>query len=370
MSDSITIKTAPHLANKFSPARLSTDADDFLKQRSRIFDMHGTTFLSSSLHPDQRVYYTSNGLVDTVIRAYSQHHNLVIRPDDVWIAIVSQLSFHINANAETLRKDFVSHEGKKELELRIPVTPLDQIDWDSAGDGMTGLLDENLVDKQLATWIIPQFSTTTRVDKTVSAMLFMASMKEYFSYTFSMLCGIPNVTLDGTKQDWLDIQLRLEKLDSWDDHTRAWKRLLMPVISKFIAAFDGEVDSDFWSHIVHQKSFGSGSKAIGGWITAFSVFTKNGVWKGDGHAAARWEADRTRYVLNEVTYPIIDAADIAPGMASVDIKIIDGIGVEWPAMLIAGNMGMRVVGESSDTLQSFPMWCCYLKAEDGEKLSM
>ena len=173
MSTRITIKTAPHLANKFSPGNLPTDTDVFLNRRSG-FEMEGTKFLSSSLHPDQLVYHTSNGLVDTVLRAYNQHHNLVIRPDDVWIAIISQLSFHINADAEKLRHKFVAHEGKKKLVLIIPITPLDKIDWDSAGDGMTDLLDDNLVDKDLATWIIPQFSTTTRVDKTVSAMLFMA----------------------------------------------------------------------------------------------------------------------------------------------------------------------------------------------------
>ena len=332
--------------------------------------MKGTKFLSSSLHPDQLVYHTSNGLVDTVLRAYNQHHNLVIRPDDVWIAIISQLSFHINANAEALRSKFVAHEGKRELVLKIPITPLDKINWDSAGDGMTDLLDDNLVDKDLATWIIPQFSTTTRIDKTVSAMLFMASMKSYFDYAFVMLCGIPNVTLDGTKQDWIDIQLRLEKLDSWDDDTRAWKRLLAPVIAKFIAAFDGEVDRDFWSHIVHEKSYGSGSKAIGGWITAFSVFTHWGVWKGDDYAVKRWEATDTRYVLNGIMYPIIDATVVASGMANVDIKIIDGVGENWPAMLIAGNMGMRVVGESNDTLQSVPMWCCYLKPKNGENVAL
>jgi hypothetical protein len=365
MSTRITIRTAPHLANKFSPGQLPTDTDVFLTDHSG-FEMKGTKFLSSSLHPDQLVYHTSNGLVDTVLRAYNQHHNLIIRPDDVWIAIISQLSFHINANAEALRNKFVAHEGKEELVLTIPITPLDKINWDSAGDGMTDLLDDNLVDKDLASWIIPQFSTTTRVDKTVSAMLFMASMKSYFDYTFVMLCGIPNVTLDGTKQDWLDIQLRLDKLDSWDDETRAWKRLLAPVIAKFIAAFDGEVDRDFWSHIVSEERYGSGSTAIGGWITAFSVFTHWGGWKGDAYDVKGWEASDTRYVLNGIMYPIIDATDVAPGVANVDIKIIDGVGEKWPAMLIAGNMGMRVVGESNDTLQSFPMWCCYLKPNNGE----
>ncbi|KAF8887882.1 hypothetical protein CPB84DRAFT_1786686 [Gymnopilus junonius] len=34
-----------------------------------------------------------NGFVDTVISAYNEHHHLVLRPDDVWIAISGQLNF-------------------------------------------------------------------------------------------------------------------------------------------------------------------------------------------------------------------------------------------------------------------------------------
>ena len=32
-----------------------------------------------------------NGFVDTVVEAYSKHHALVIRPDDVWITILTSV---------------------------------------------------------------------------------------------------------------------------------------------------------------------------------------------------------------------------------------------------------------------------------------
>ncbi|KAJ7148048.1 hypothetical protein C8R43DRAFT_889125, partial [Mycena crocata] len=50
-----------------------------------------------------------------VITAYKQHHALVIRPDDVWLAMLCQFNFSVNANAEVLRGTFVAHEGQKEL---------------------------------------------------------------------------------------------------------------------------------------------------------------------------------------------------------------------------------------------------------------
>lgn len=34
-----------------------------------------------------------NGFVNTVVDAYNRHHHLVLRPDDVWMAILSQFNF-------------------------------------------------------------------------------------------------------------------------------------------------------------------------------------------------------------------------------------------------------------------------------------
>lgn len=59
-------------------------------------------------------FSSKNGFVYAVYEAYNDHHHLTIRPEDVWFAIILQLSFYINANAEKFRSFFVSHEGKKE----------------------------------------------------------------------------------------------------------------------------------------------------------------------------------------------------------------------------------------------------------------
>ncbi|KAJ7464149.1 hypothetical protein FB451DRAFT_1492379 [Mycena latifolia] len=58
---------------------------------------------------------TRNGLVDTVILAYNKHHALVLRPDGVWLAILTEFNYFVNANSELLPASFVAHEGKREL---------------------------------------------------------------------------------------------------------------------------------------------------------------------------------------------------------------------------------------------------------------
>jgi len=69
----------------------------------------GTTF------PKENILSAENGFVDAVTTAYNGHHHLVIRPDDVWQAIITQFSFYVNANAEKLRNKFVNFEKKENL---------------------------------------------------------------------------------------------------------------------------------------------------------------------------------------------------------------------------------------------------------------
>src|SRR5271170_4366585 len=106
-------------------------------------------------------------------------------------------------------------------------------------------------------------------------MFLFACLTEYFKHDFHTKCGIPSVRLEGPKADWLDIQRRLQKLDSWNDTTRAWTVLLDPIITRFIAAFDRSQDQDFCAHIASPESQGSGQHTFGGWVTAFCVFEED-----------------------------------------------------------------------------------------------
>jgi hypothetical protein len=48
-------------------------------------------------------------------QSYSSHHHLRIRTDDVWVSILIQVGFYIDAHAEKHMSQFVTHEGKERL---------------------------------------------------------------------------------------------------------------------------------------------------------------------------------------------------------------------------------------------------------------
>ena len=227
-----------------------------------------------------------NGLVHTIVNAYNQHHALVLRPDDIWLCILTQFNLFVNGEgrAEQLRSVFVAHEGKEQLVIEGSGTRY-TADYADMAKQMTQLIEKNIVDPSLRTWITPSFTTTTATDVVVASVIMMATLQSYFEYRFSLRCGIPHVTLLGKKDDWEQIVRRIEKLKEYGPETTAWYHLLKPVVSRFARAFDNDVadsadNREFWNGVVHWRPGGSGPTYLSGWLTAFCAFSHKGKWLG------------------------------------------------------------------------------------------
>jgi hypothetical protein len=67
---------------------------------------------------------SANGFVGTILDAYRMHNHVVLRPEDVWLGLLIQFSFYVNAHAEQLREHFVDHQGKRKLEIEQSIMDL------------------------------------------------------------------------------------------------------------------------------------------------------------------------------------------------------------------------------------------------------
>lgn len=211
-------------------------------------------------------------------------------------------------------------------------------------------------------------------------------------------CGIPEITILGTKKDYEDILHRLDKFDEFGDEPRVFAALLRPIIREFIEVFDAETNAsnakfnvDFWNRILHYESGGSGPDYVSGWATAFCVWNKNGGWQGpkletfstpvseeerlasaefyNKHPNLRgYNFGPPALFLGDVRYPVIEFNNIPNGFCEVDV-LVDDNGVEFKCMMVAGHVGFTVSGERSDTLQPSPHWFMFEKEEVEEKLS-
>ncbi|KAJ7049700.1 hypothetical protein C8F01DRAFT_725635 [Mycena amicta] len=326
---------------------------------------------ASSLEPTgtiKNVIPKPNGFFHALSTAYNQHHALVLRPDDVWLAILVQFNFFVNANSELLRANFVAHEGSTTLKVDRTVLA----DFGEFARAMVGEIDKNVVDPTLRAWVLPNFTTTTERDTTVASILLMATLKAYFEYVFCAIdCGIPQVTLEGEKSDWENLLQRAEKLKEYGVETIAWYHLLVPVLSRFVKAFeDPEADSniDFWQKISHFQRGGSGPDTYTGWISAFCVFDDKGKWIGlplkkdvssatppDSLSAKEFWATYAAYpgygelVLDDTHYHSVDADNIPPCYAEVDVLLVDlNTSESTQASMVAGVIGTEVCSSSSE----------------------
>lgn len=245
-------------------------------------------------------------------------------------------------------------------------------------------IQDNVVDTELRQWMIPDFSTTTSHDKAVAAFGMMGAMQQYFNYTMICGCGLPSVTLLGTRQDWEMLASRANKLLKYGEECKRWASLLQPIMRYMLRTFD-EPDSqevkDFWLHVAfesgHEGPSRKGVRTLSGWITAFAYFKDDGkvttdfkeedLLQIDQESTPRfmrlgsdgdWRAiDRKRLTLDGMSYPLIRPAKIPRGVVILPIKIFDAeSGVQRFATAVSGTIGMSISANGTTTQPVSAWW--------------
>ncbi|KAK4128229.1 hypothetical protein N657DRAFT_685809 [Parathielavia appendiculata] len=122
-----------------------------------------------------------------------------------------------------------------------------------------------LKDPDVATTLLPTFTTTTSHDRATAAIAFLGTMQEYFGYGIDFGCSFPSMTLLGEQNDWADMLRRMawfeairhEKTTDW-----TWTRDV----------------KHFWRRAVHEADTGmsGGLVTLSGWLTAFCWWGADG----------------------------------------------------------------------------------------------
>lgn len=232
-------------------------------EKRTIRGLVGTGVEASSLTEDGVMVSTHN-LLSAVNTAYDQHLPLVLSPDMIWLTISQGLSTHITNNAEKLRSQFVNFEGKQELIVYEngfrKGNPNNN--WSHMFGQFSDKISEYIGKKR--NLIVNSFSTTGPVELAASEVVLMESMSKYFDYTCRTCCGIPEITLLGTVQDWQDILTRVQNISEFD--LAWWTQKLEPIVQEFVNAAKGNANAVFWQKI-YKEGGRSGGPFISGWIT-------------------------------------------------------------------------------------------------------
>jgi hypothetical protein len=223
--------------------------------------------------------YNSNVLLDmymhpliaAVAFAYNDHRPLVLSPDMIWVAIVQGLALHINNNAEQLRSKLVSHQGKKRLVVSCDILPgSPENDWEPVIHQFSEFIQQN-VNINYAP-LVSNFSTTGVTERAACEVALMDAFQPYFEYEASCVCGIPEITLEGTPADWALLREKVEALEPFE--LDWWLPSLRRVSGYFERASRGEIDPQCWQNI-YKLVDAYGGSVMNGWIFKLIPYLKH-----------------------------------------------------------------------------------------------
>jgi len=213
-----------------------------------------------------------HSLVAAAHLAYQHHFPLLLSPDAIWLTLAQGLANHINNNAEELRSHFVTHQGKVKITVRRDdfVKGSPENPWTEVWPEFSAEI-RKVIGPEAHSLILSDFSTTGATEKAASEVVLMDCVQSYFSYEVMTLCGIPQITLEGTVEDWEKIHHRVERLAQYD--LKWWTDDVLQITSEFVAAAKGNPNRSFW-HAIYKQKDESGGPYTQGWLARLIPYLK------------------------------------------------------------------------------------------------
>lgn len=224
------------------------------------------------------VSFGAHSFFEGLHRAYADHRPFVISPDMIWLLICQGFANHINYNSYDLKDLLVDFSAKRTLIVKNDSIVLGnpQSPWQEVFPEFTTQIGDNVGD-ELVNLLTDTFSTTTIDKKIAFEITLMDAMEPYFEYqVFYAICGIPEITLQGTTEDWKKILRKTKQLAKYD--LDWWVDDLVPILKKIVRTSKGRVRKDFWQNMfkVHTSETYGNPKTIDGWIVKFFPYDKYG----------------------------------------------------------------------------------------------
>lgn len=278
-------------------------------------------------------------LVQMAHDAFYEHRPIALTPDALWFTIAQGFATHVNANVEALRARFVRHAGKAKLVVERPDFLLGQPNpWPEAFAAFSEQIAGHV--GKLRDLVVADFSTTGPLERAATEVLLMDTFQGYFEYEMLAGCGIPQITLRGTPDDWRAVRRRAQHLSEYGlEH---WTGALLPVLDRIVATAEGADDAPFWRSFFHYES-GSMGAALTGWINVLFPYLVDWQTKqpiANPHMTA-WQANFARPPRRWDDTPGPSLNELPGGLASAPVVVTDVRTRErFPMRFVAGMFGV------------------------------
>jgi len=235
---------------------IETILNDKIETCSKV--KRNTTLVASKLNP----------FVFAVHTAYAEHRPLSISPDMIWLLICQGFTKHVDYHSEELRNKFVQFSGKHKIKIATESISMDfykgnpNNPWELMFPAFADSINK-YVGNNFSKLVVSDFSTTTPTDKAAFEVTLMDAMSNYFEFEVTTKCGIPEIYLEGSLNDWEKIKENIQKLKGYNIDN--WIISLNPIIDEFINAKKGIINHEFWDSIYRLNGM-CGGPYINGWL--------------------------------------------------------------------------------------------------------
>jgi len=318
--------------------------------RDTLQEWHIARYLKGELlvstEPQSSIKATfGNSFIGALLDAYNNHYAISIRPDDVWLSIVIALADYVDNHAEEMRSIFVTHQEKEQLLVNAPPGAHTVGYWAGIIKQFSDLINKNTI-ASIRDFIEPRFTTTTPNDSLIGRVALMGTLKNYFKYGGVSMCGIPQVTLRGTIEDWTTLRDKIDELGNRFAVSQPqlgwWRDILLPIANKFIDSYNGNPNEDFWQSCANWKSYDSGPRYVSGWAIAFSPFHKG-----------NWRLNDPEEILKSGEYGRVEDGELqTSATVEVGLKVNDN-GKEYDAYFYAGSIVNTYQADTNTIRPSF-----------------
>lgn len=201
--------------------------------------------------------------------AYSEHRPIILSPEDFWLLIAKNASIQINHNIDSLRPLIFKFEEKQQLIIRNnslgEKTPLA---WAELIDSFA-VNSQDFTTENAFKFFDTEFSTTDVNGKVALQSILMESFKQGIDYIGESGCGFPEITIEGTSEDWQSIINKLGFLD--EIGMSDYRESITPLLKEIKNSSSGKPNKLFWKDF-YKDHVSYGEHWVNGWITKFYYF--------------------------------------------------------------------------------------------------
>lgn len=294
-----------------------------------------------------------DSLPSSILRAHRFGVPLVLRPDDVYLAILSQVKFILMSQPARSQQTkglrpiiehmttFPCHNDRAQgISLHLKAQSKNEM---PTKDDIDAYIKAQVSDPELAKILFPGFTTSDPNDDIVRTTVFLsAGLDPEYTHPATTARGIPSVHLQGTVPDWTLLSELIAQLAQLNEAVASYTVMISPIVQRLVqtlAESDSAAVRSFWAQAVHHEHARRVSTVYTGWMTAFCMFSKRsaGCAKDVMEELQRFGDGVSRYELDGVRYPWVLHDEVPTMHVEIDVLLVHDEGNEAKG-LVHGRM--------------------------------